>query len=285
MRIGVTCFLTDRDIAPADLARAAEERGFASLFLPEHTHLPVRADTPPALVEGVSPDDYKRSLDPFVALATAASVTSTLRLGTGVALVAQHDPIVLAKQVATLDHLSGGRVDLGIGFGWNRAEAADHGLAFADRRAVAREHVLCMQALWRDDPAEFHGEFVDLDPCWSAPDPVQRPGVPVLLGGAASPGNFAAIAEYADGWMPVGGSGLAEALPALRRAFEDSGRDPGLARAVPFGTVPTEAKLDHYAGLGIDEVVLRVPSGPASAVLAVLDAYTVHLERFGGTDV
>lgn len=285
MRIGVTCFLTDRDIAPADLARAAEERGFASLFLPEHTHLPVRADTPPALVEGVSPDDYKRSLDPFVALATAASVTSTLRLGTGVALVAQHDPIVLAKQVATLDHLSGGRVDLGIGFGWNRAEAADHGLAFADRRAVAREHVLCMQALWRDDPAEFHGEFVDLDPCWSAPDPVQRPGVPVLLGGAASPGNFAAIAEYADGWMPVGGSGLAEALPALRRAFEDSGRDPGLARVVPFGTVPTEAKLDHYAGLGIDEVVLRVPSGPASAVLAVLDAYTVHLERFGGTDV
>ncbi len=283
MRIGVTCFLTDRDIAPADLARAAEARGFASLYLPEHTHLPVRADTPPALVEGVRAEDYKRSLDPFVGLATAAAVTSTLRLGTGVSLVAQHDPIVLAKQVATLDHLSAGRVDLGIGFGWNRAEAADHGVDFDDRRAVAREHVLCMQALWRDDPAEFHGRFVDLDPCCSAPGPVQQPGVPVLLGGVASPGNFAAIAEYGDGWLPVGGSGLTEAVPALRRAFEERGRDPDLARVVPFGTVPTEAKLEYFAGLGIDEVVLRVPSGPTDEVLTVLDAHAVHVGQFGGT--
>ena len=263
MRIGVTCFLTDRDIAPADLARAAEERGFASLYLPEHTHLPVRADTPPALVEGVRAEDYKRSLDPFVGLATAAAVTSTLRLGTGVSLVAQHDPIVLAKQVATLDHLSAGRVDLGIGFGWNRAEAADHGVDFADRRAVAREHVLCMQALWRDDPAEFHGRVRRPRPLLErARVRCSGPGCPVLLGGVASPGNFAAIAEYGDGWLPVGGSGLTEALPALRRAFEDAGRDPDLARVVPFGTVPTEAKLEHFAGLGIDEVVLRVPSGP-----------------------
>jgi probable F420-dependent oxidoreductase len=284
VRIGVTCFLTDRDMDPAGVARAAEERGFASLFLPEHTHLPVRADTPPGLVDGVSLDDYKRSLDPFVALATAAAVTSGLRLGTGVSLVAQHDPIVMAKQVATLDHLSGGRVDLGVGFGWNRAEAADHGVEFADRRAVAREHILCMQALWRDDPAEFHGAYVDLDPCWSAPSPVQRPGVPVLLGGVASAGNFAAIAEYGDGWLPVGGSGLGEALPALRRAFEERGRDPGLVRVVPFGTVPTVAKLEHFATLGIREVVLRVPSGPAPEILAVLDAHAPYVERFGEND-
>jgi len=284
MRIGVTCFLTDRDMDPVGVARAAEERGFASLFLPEHTHLPVRADTPPGLVDGVSLDDYKRSLDPFVALATAAAVTSELRLGTGVSLVAQHDPIVMAKQVATLDHLSGGRVDLGIGFGWNRAEAADHGVDFADRRAVAREHVLCMRALWRDDPAEYHGEYVDLDPCWSAPSPAQRPGVPVLLGGVASAGNFAAIAEYGDGWLPVGGSGLGEALPALRRAFEERGRDPASARVVPFGTVPSYEKLAHYQQLGIDEVVLRVPSGGADQMLATLDAHARFVDRFGGGD-
>lgn len=283
MQLGITCFLTDRDMAPADLARAAEERGFASLYLPEHTHLPVRADTPPSLVEGVRAEDYKRSLDPFVALATAASVTTNLVLGTGVVLAAQHDPIVLAKQVATLDHLSGGRVVLGIGFGWNRAEAADHGVAFADRRAIAREHVLCMQALWRDDPAEFHGEFVDLEPCWSRPKPVQQPGVPILLGGAATTGNFAAIADYADGWMPIGGSGLGDAIPELRRAFEARGRDPGLARVVPFGTVPTEAKLDHFARLGLDEVVLRVPSGTRSEILEVLDAHAVHIARFAGS--
>ena len=284
MRLGVTCFLTDRDMAPSDLARAVEERGFASHYLPEHTHLPVRADTPPALVEGVRAEDYKRSLDPFVALATAVAVTSDLVLGTGVVLAAQHDPIVLAKQVATLDHLSHGRVVLGIGFGWNREEASDHGVAFGDRRAIAREHVLCMQALWRDDPAEFHGEFVDLDPCWSSPKPVQRPGVPVLVGGAATPANFAAIAEYADGWLPIGGSGLGDAVPALRRAVEEAGRDPDLLRVVPFGTVPTEAKLDHFARLGLDEVVLRVPSGSRSQILEVLDAYAAHVERLTGSD-
>ncbi len=282
MRLGVTCFLTDRDLAPAELATAAEERGFTSLYLPEHTHLPVRADTPPALVEGVRADDYKRSLDPFVALATAVPLTMQLQLGTGVVLAAQHDPIVLAKQVATLDHLSGGRAVLGIGFGWNREEAADHGVDFAARRRVAREHVLCMRALWRDEQAEYHGEFVDLDPCYSWPKPVHG-RVPVLLGGAATPANFAAIAEYGDGWMPIGGSGLGEAIPELRRAFEDAGRDPADARVVPFGTIPGDAKLEHFAGLGVDEVVLRVPGGSRSEVLAVLDAHAGFVERLGGT--
>ena len=280
MRLGVTCFLTDRDLTPAELATAAEERGFTSLYLPEHTHLPVSADTPPALVEGVRADDYKRSLDPFVALATAVPVTRRLQLGTGVVLAAQHDPIVLAKQVATLDHLSGGRAVLGIGFGWNRQEAADHGVDFAVRRRVAREHVLCMQALWADEQAEFHGEFVDLDACYSWPKPV-RGGVPVLLGGAATPGNFAAIAEFADGWMPIGGSGLGEAIPALRRAVEDAGRDPGAIRVLPFGTIPSDAKLEHFAGLGVDEVVLRVPAGNRSEVLGVLDGHASFVGRFG----
>jgi alkanesulfonate monooxygenase SsuD/methylene tetrahydromethanopterin reductase-like flavin-dependent oxidoreductase (luciferase family) len=189
---------------------------------------------------------------------------------------------VLAKQIATLDHLSGGRVVFGMGFGWNRAEAADHGVDFAARRETAREHVLCMQALWSQEQAEFHGEFVSLDPCWSWPKPVQQPRVTTLVGGGANPRVFAAIAEYADGWMPIGGSGLADALPELRRTVEEYHRDPDQVRVVPFGTVPSDEKLAHYQRLGIDEVVLRVPSGRAEDVLATLDAHAVFLERFGG---
>ena len=281
MRLGITAFLTDRDMAPADLGRAVEDRGFDSLYLPEHTHLPVRADTPPALVEGVRLDDYRRSLDPFVALSMAAAVTERITLGTGVVLAAQHDPIVLGKLIATLDHLSGGRVVFGLGFGWNREEAADHGVPFGERRAVAREHVLCMQALWSQEQPEFHGRYVDLDPCWSWPKPRQQPRVTTLVGGGAHPGVFDAIAEYADGWLPIGGSGLAEALPRLRQAVEAHGRDPGSVRVVPFGTVPGVEKLERYRDLGVDEVVLRVPSGSAAEMLAVLDAHAAYVERFG----
>ena len=280
MLLGITSFLTDAAMAPADLARAVEERGFSSLYLPEHTHLPVRADTPPGLVEGVSLDDYKASLDPLVALASAAAVTTTLRLGTGIVLAAQHDPIVLAKQVATLDHLSGGRVELGIGYGWNREEAADHGLDFDRRREVAREHVLCMRALWQDDPAEFHGDHVDLPPCWSRPKPAQA-RLPVLVGGGAGPRTFAAIAEFGDGWLPIGASGLTEALPRLHAAVEAAGRDPSEVRVVPFGTIPTAAKLEHLAGLGIGEVVLRLASGPADGMLAELDGLAAFLPVAG----
>ena len=284
MRLGITAFLTDRAMAPADLARAAEDRGFHSLYFPEHTHLPVHDDVPPALVEGVHLDDYRRSLDPFVALSTAASVTERILLGTGVVLVAQHDPIVLAKQIATLDHLSGGRVVFGIGFGWNRAEAADHGVPFELRREVAREHVLCMQALWSQEQAEFHGQFVSLDPCWSWPKPVQQPRVTTLVGGGANPSVFAAIAEYADGWMPVGGSGLAEALPRLRRTVEQHHRDPGRIRVVPFGTVPSDEKLAHFQRLGLHDVVLRVPSGGPDDMMKTLDAHAGFVDRFGGDD-
>ncbi len=282
MRLGITSFLTDRALAPAKLARAVEERGFASLFLPEHTHLPTAADTPPGLVDGVALDDYKRSLDPLVALASAASVTSRILLGTGVALPAQHDPIVLAKALATLDHVSAGRAVFGMGFGWNRIEAADHGVEFGVRREVAREHVEAVLALWRDDQAEYHGRFVSFGPCWSFPKPVQRPRIPVLVGGGAFANVFAAIAAYGDGWMPIGGSGVAEALPVLRATVEAAGRDPGSIRVLPFGTVPTPAKLDHFRRLGIREVVLRVPSGPADVMLGVLDAHAGFLDEFGG---
>jgi probable F420-dependent oxidoreductase len=277
MRLGITVFLTDRDIAPAALAAAAEERGFDSIFLPEHTHLPIRADHPPALVEGVRADDYQRGLCPLVALSTAVSTTRRIRLGTGVLLLAQHDPIALAKQVATLDHLSGGRVTLGIGFGWNRAEAEDHGVDFTRRHAVVREHLLCMQTLWSQDQAEFHGEFVDLPPSWAWPKPAQQPRVRVLIGGGSGDRVLGAVAEYADGWMPIGGSGLAEAIPRLRRLAEAQGRDPSGITVVPFGTMGSGPKLEHYASLGVAEVVLRVRSGTSDEVLAQLDSLAALL--------
>jgi len=276
MDIGVTAALTDRAMAPGALAVAAEERGYHSLYLPEHTHLPV-GSVPPSLVEGVHLDDYRRTLDPFTALASAAALTETILLGTGIALVAQHDPIVLAKQIATLDHLSGGRFVLGMGYGWNIQEAADHGVAFADRRAIAREKVLCMQALWTEDEATFDGRWVTLPPSYSWPKPRQRPRVRTLIGGGAGPKLFADVAEYADGWIPIGGAGVGAAIPELRRAFETAGRDPATLHVVPFGTVPSEGKIDHYASLGITEVVVRVPSADGDEMRRVLDDYTRFL--------
>ncbi|HUY87063.1 MAG TPA: TIGR03619 family F420-dependent LLM class oxidoreductase, partial [Acidimicrobiales bacterium] len=217
MDVGVAFFLTDRSMAPDRLAIEAESRGYSSVYFPEHTHLPVRADTPPSLVEGVELDDYRRSLDPLVALGAAASVTTKIRLGTGVLLVAQHDPIVLSKQLATLDLISNGRVTLGIGFGWNAEEAADHGINFTERRQITREKMLCMQALWGEDPCEYHGALIDLQPCWASPKPVQDPRIRTLVGAAAGPGTFRAIGQYGDGWMPIGGAGMSIAIPELRR--------------------------------------------------------------------
>ncbi len=272
MRLGITAALTDRDLPPPALAVAAEQLGFDSLYLPEHTHLPVREDTPPSLVEGVRLDDYKRCLDPLVALATAAASTTRLRLGTGILLVAQHDPIVLAKQVATLDHISGGRLTLGVGFGWNRAEAEDHGVDFARRHAVAREHLAAMEAIWSTDKAEFHGEFVDFGPTWSWPKPRQQPRLRTLVGGGATEAVLAAVVDCADGWIPIGGSGLTQAIPRLHALAETSGRDPVTLHVVPFGTIADEGKLEHFARLGINEVVLRVRAGDEPSVRAELES-------------
>ena len=277
MRIGVTAFLTDRSLSPTRFAAAVEERGFHSIYLPEHTHLPVDEAEPPALVEGVTSGDYRRSLDPLVALAAAASVTSRIHLGTGVCLVAQHDPVVLAKQIATLDQLSGGRFVLGVGYGWNRREAADHGVDFTQRRQVAREKLKCMQALWSDERAEFHGRFVELGPCYSWPKPHQQPRVRTLIGAAAGPSTFAAVAELADGWMPIGGAGVAAAMEELRKAVTQRGRSPDDVDVVTFGTVPDEAKLAYYRDCAVSEVVLRIPAGDESAMLGVLDDYTRFL--------
>ena len=280
MDVGVTAFLTDRSMTPSALAMAAEERGYHSLYFPEHTHLPVRMAAPPSVVAGVRPEDYQRGLDPFASLAAASTVTGQIRLGTGVALVAQHDPVTLAKTVATIDHLSGGRFILGVGYGWNRAEAEDHGVAFASRRALLREHMLCMQALWDAESATpaFHGEFIDLPPCYAWPKTVQQPRVRTLIGGAPGPKLFAAIAEFGDGWMPIGSSGIGAALPVLRQELDAVGRDPKELNVVPFGVVPDPGKLGYLAEIGVTEVVLRVPGGTSDEMLPTLDDYARFID-------
>jgi probable F420-dependent oxidoreductase len=273
MQFGVTMFGTDQAMPPDELARAAEDRGLSSLYLPEHTHIPVSRRTPPPTGDEVLPDYYGRSFDPFVALTAAAAVTERLRVGTGICLVAQRDPIVTAKAVASLDRLSAGRFVFGIGFGWNHDEIEDHGVDVHRRRDVAREHVLAMQRLWADEEASFDGEFVRLPPSWAWPKPAQQPWPPVLIGGAAGPTLFAHVAEYADGWIPIGGAGVRAALPELHRAVEAAGRDPATVRVVPFGTIPDPGKLEYYASLGIDEIVLRVPVAGRDVVLPVLDEF------------
>ncbi|NGO45724.1 LLM class F420-dependent oxidoreductase [Streptomyces ureilyticus] len=281
MRISTTIFLTDETISPTLLARELEQRGFAGLYLPEHTHIPVERTTPyPA--GGELPPEYGRTLDPFVALGQAAAVTTGLGLGTGITLVAQHDPIDLAKQIATLDHLSGGRFTLGIGFGWNVEEAADHGVDWRTRRELGRDRMALMRALWAAEPTAYEGDFGSVRASYAYPKPVQKPRGPVvgprtLVGGAAGPKLFSHISEYADGWLPIGGRGLTESMPVLRSAWTEAGRDPEALQVVPYAVLPTPGKLAHYADLGIEEVVLQLPPAGETEVLRVLDDYAKYV--------
>lgn len=231
---------------------------------------------------GELPPEYGRTLDPFVALGQAAAVTEHLALGTGITLIAQHDPIDLAKQIATLDHLSGGRFTLGLGFGWNVEEAADHGVTWSTRRELVRDRMALMRALWADEPTGYEGEFGSVRASHAHPKPVRKPRGPVsgprtLIGGAAGPKLFAHIAEYADGWLPIGGRGLTESVPVLRAAWESAGRDPEQLQVVPYAVLPSAGKLAHYAELGIEEVVLQLPPAGEAEVLRTLDGYAQYL--------
>jgi probable F420-dependent oxidoreductase len=273
VQYGVMIFPTDLSIEPAHLAREAEARGFDSLWVTEHTHIPVSRQSPwpggPEL-----PDEYRRTLDPFVALASAAAVTTTLQLGTGICLVNQHHPIALAKQAASLDHVSGGRFLFGIGVGWNAEEMAHHGVDPSRRRARAREHVLAMQQLWTQEEAEFHGEFVDFSPSWAWPKPVRTPHPPVIMGGAGGPVTFRHVVEYCDGWMPIHGRrGVLERIPELRATAEAAGRDPDSIEIGVFGCPPKPEVIESYAAAGVRRVVFGLPPAPADTVLPALDRY------------
>jgi len=277
MKIGVTMHATDKAMSPVELAREAEARGFHSLYVPEHTHIPTSRRTPAPTGTPELAEEYLRSPDPYIALAAASSVTSRILLGTGIGLPAQHDAITFAKELATLDWLSNGRLVFGIGFGWNHEEMENHGIEVSRRRAIVREKVLAMQALWANEVAEFHGEFVRFEPSWQWPKPVQKPRPRILVGGAAGPRLFAHIAEYADGWMPIGGAGLKESLCDLREAMQKRHRDPGGLHVVPMGVLPSDEKLAYYAEIGVTEAVLRLPSAPRDVVMPVLDDFVRYL--------
>lgn len=273
MQYGVAIFPTDQTIGVTELARATEERGFESLWFPEHSHIPASRATPWGGRDGAPPlpEHYWRTHDPFVALGACAAVTTDLRLATGICLVAQRDPIFTAKEVASVDSISGGRFIFGIGYGWNREEMAHHGTPYAERRAILRENVLAMRQLWTEDEASFSGDHVELSPSWAWPKPVQRPHPPIVLGGDAGPRTAADIAEFCDGWMPIGGRHRLDRWDEVRRACEKLGRDPdSIERGVFFA--PEDP--DELAGLaedGMARAVFALPQGGRDEVLTALD--------------
>lgn len=283
MHVGAMIFSTDLAIRPDRLARELEDRGYESLWVTEHTHIPVSRRSPwpggPVL-----PEEYRRTLDPFVVLTAAAGVTERLRLGTGISLVAQHHPITLAKTVASVDLLSGGRTMLGIGVGWNEEEMADHGVDPARRRGVVREHVLAMKALWTEEEAAFDGEFVSFEPTWSWPKPVAEPHPPVIMGGAGGPVTFRHVVEYCDGWMPIHGRrSISDKLDELRRVADEAGRDLSTIELGVFGCPPDLKVIDDYAGLGFRRIVLGVPPTGEADALRALDTHAAVLEQYAAT--
>ena len=276
MQIGISIFATDTTLQPVALGRAVEDRGFESLWLPEHSHIPTSRATPWGGVADAAPlpEMYRRTHDQFLALAAIAATTGTLVLGTGITLVAQRDPIWLAKQVASLDVISGGRVVFGIGYGWNKEEMANHGVAYLERRALLREKILAMKELWANDEASFAGDYVNLKPSWSWPKPLQRPHPPIVLGGAAGPKTFGDIAEFCDGWMPIAGRHeFASKVEALHEAARAAGRDPAALSLGVFGAPADADQLRRFAEAGVTRAVLPVPSKSPDEVLARLDAY------------
>lgn len=282
MHIGLAITPSSRSIHPATLARLAEERGFRSLFCSEHTHIPVPREID-VTAQGWFQEGYRSSMDPLTWLAAAAAATTKLWVGTGIALIAQHDPIALAKQIATVDVLSGGRLILGFGFGWNVEEMKNHGIDPRKRRAIAREHMLLMQRLWTDDEAEFHGEHVDLTRSWSWPKPIQAPYPTVLLGAGASDRNLDHLAEYCDGWLAHATVDRAD-LTRLRERAEAAGRDPDSIRIAVHRATPDAANLEKCRELGANSLTLSLTDGTADDALRALDEHTALVEKvFGAT--
>lgn len=269
MDFGVAMFPADFAISVVALGRAAEERGFESLFVPEHTHIPATRGTPWPQ-GGDLPREYAHTLDPFVALAAVSVATRSIKLGTGICLVIQHDPIELAKQVASVDLLSGGRLLFGVGAGWNREEIANHGVDPRVRWRVFGERMRAMQAIWTEEEATFHGRYVNFDRIWSWPKPAQTPYPPVLMGG-----DFGAamerVIEFGDEWMPHpdrGGS-LAERIADFWSRCEAAGR--GRLPITIYGAPIDAAAIDEYRAAGVSRCVFRIPAAEADVVLPALD--------------
>lgn len=255
MRFGVQIRATAQTADLRELGRALEASGFDALYLPEHTHIPLS-------VRSLFPDDpgwldvCKQMLDPFVALASVAAVTERLLLGTGVCLLPQHDPIVLAKTVATLDVISNGRVLLGIGAGWNEPEMANHGVDQRQRWAIMREKALALREIWTKDEAEFHGRFIDFDPIWLWPKPLQRPHPPLVLGGEG-PRVLDRVLDYGDEWMPNEHEGVEARMIELQRRAAEQGREP--IPVTIYATPPDPAAFESLIAAGAHRLVLNLP--------------------------
>ncbi|HJQ82935.1 MAG TPA: LLM class F420-dependent oxidoreductase [Candidatus Binatia bacterium] len=271
MHVGVLMFPTDYAIRPDELARAAEDRGFESLWFPEHTHIPTSRRSPwpggPTL-----PKEYSHTHDLFVALATAAAVTSRLRVGSGICLVIERDPITTAKEVASLDMLSGGRFLFGIGGGWNAEEMEDHGTEFRTRWRLLRERVEAMKTIWTEDEPSYEAELVRFPPMWSWPKPVQKPHPPILLGGHG-PRALRRVVDYCDGWLPISvrAGDLEAGMTSLRRIATEKGRDPRSISVSVYGAAMDREALDRLRALGVERAIFALPSADAATVLPLLD--------------
>ncbi len=271
MKYGIIIFPIENAIPLVQLAVAAEQRGFDALLLPEHTHIPTSRRSP-YIGGGDLPPEYRRIPDPFIALAGVAAATSKIKLGTAVCLVVEHDPIVLAKQVATLDRLCGGRFIFGVGAGWNAEEMANHGTDFKTRWKLLRERVGAMKAIWTQEEPEYHGELVNFDPIWSYPKPAQKPHPPVFLGGHGS-AAIKRVIDYCDGWMPILHlmPDLLGDLAQMRRRAEEAGRDPTSIKTILMGAPRDRARLDQLEAAGIDCSVFQLRPAGADVVLPSLD--------------
>ncbi|MBM3464570.1 MAG: LLM class F420-dependent oxidoreductase [Armatimonadetes bacterium] len=270
MLFSVSMFVTDYAMKSDELARAIEERGFESFWIPEHSHIPVDRLGP----SGVElPRYYWHTLDPFVVLSVMASVTTRLKLGTGVCLVPQRDPIQLAKEVSSLDFYSRGRFLFGVGGGWNRQEMGDHGTDYRTRWRRMKETIEAMKVLWNEDEAEFHGEFVSFDRCHMYPKPVQRPSPPIHQGGFG-PGTLDRVVDYCDGWFPLYPSvpDFPRAIAELRQKAEAAGRDPGGIEVSTFFTPPEPAVIERLREAGVQRVIFTLPPADREKVLPHLDS-------------
>jgi probable F420-dependent oxidoreductase len=277
MDAGIAYFSTHDAVGPGEVARLVEDRGHRWLMFAEHTHIPAARETPWGGREGAPPlpAKYAKTYDLFMAMATSLAATSALRVGSGICLVTQRDPIITAKEVASLDHLSGGRVDFGIGAGWNREEMANHGTDPRTRMRLMRERVLAMKEIWTRHEASFHGEFVHFERIWCDPKPLQRPHPPILVGGDG-PTVFDRVLEYGDGWMPNHRGGIVERIAELR---ERAGRD---VPVIVMGPPADAAVLESYAAAGVERVLFWVPSARRSLIEARLDEVERAMAELGG---
>lgn len=282
MDFGIDFFPTDNTLQPVELGQALEERGFESVWLAEHSHIPSARTTPAGGVKGAAPlaEKYWRTHDQMIALAAMAATTTNLKLGTGITLLAQRDPVWTAKETASIDAISNGRLMFGIGYGWNIEEMASHGTAYNLRRELLREKMLMVRSLWTDEEASFQGEHLTLEPSWSWPKPTQQPHPPIILGAGAGPKTIAHLVEFCDGWIPLGRHELGPKVAQVLQAVEDAGRDPSKFELTSYMAQAKPEFVDQLMELGFTRAAFNVESLPPAQVLEKLDQLAEFVSQY-----